>query len=488
MRGGLVSLWTQSTPLAAALILAGCLTAPAGLTPQSIASLNASAASIVSASAGGLVATPPSLANLAAAVFSVATGAEPTIGVTSDGAIFTTGGGAAVWKSSDNGRTWSNVAPTLPPRADADPYLWVDRATDRVFSAPLYVACTNLAWSDDRGATWSSNPIAGCGLPGHDHQSLVTGPPPTGVKTNGYGDVVYYTYNSFRRDGTWVTTSLDGGKTWSFPGAQVAPDDTCDSALDGAPAVAPDGTVIVPKPTCQGMYITASKDAGMTWRGVNVDGAGTDGAGEGSGAGLAGGNEPYYANPGAGFDLAGNGYVAFAGKDGQMYVTRSTDDAATWSAPVRLTPPQITATAFSALQAGGPGDIAVAYLGTTRSTSDWHGKAAQWATNDTKWNLYITYSEDATSATPTFTTLEVTHDDNPVQMGCIWQSGGSNPCRNLDDFIGMAQHEGRIYVAFSKGCEQCTSAADSHHSDLKVAIVTSGPSLENGLALPALGP
>jgi hypothetical protein len=468
--------------LLTALVAAGCVAPVSTVSPESLGTF--SPAGLLAYAANATVAIPPAFSNLSAAVFSVGqTGSEPTIGITSDGSIYVTGGGAQVYKSTDHGRTFTDVTPAVPRRADADPYLWVDPATNRIFSAPLYVACSYLEWSDNGGSSWSEDPIAGCGLPGHDHQSLVTGPPPQGVRTSGYPDVVYYTYNSFREDGTWVVTSMDGGQTWSVPGSKVAPDDPCETGLDGAPAVAPDGTVIVPKPTCSGMYIAASHDAGATWKGVNVNDAGTDGAKGPTGQGLVGPSVAYAPNPGARFDSAGNGYVAFAGADGRMYLTRSTDDAASWLSPILVSPPMVNATAFSTLASGGPGRIAMAYLGTTNSTASWKGHAAQWATNDTDWNLYITMSDDALATHPTFTTLRVNPAEAPIQRGCIWQSGGKNDCRNLGDFFGIAQSGGRAAVVFVQGCEACTSAATSHRGDLKVAIVETGASLVDGAPL-----
>ncbi|MGQ0535403.1 MAG: sialidase family protein [Methanobacteriota archaeon] len=269
-------------------------------------------------------------------------------------------------------------------------------------------------------------------------------------------------------------------------GTAVAPDDPCESGLDGAPAVAPDGTVIVPKPTCEGMYIATSKDAGKTWTGSDVNDVGTYGVEEGDGGLLGGEPAGYSPNPGAAFDAAGNGYVAFAGKDGLMYLTRSADGAETWSKSVRVTPPAVTSTAFSALVAGADGRVAIAYLGTTAPTDGWNGKAAQWAPNETRWHLYVTVSEDAMAKDPVFTTLQVTPDDDPVQIGCIWQAGGSNPCRNLLDFIdATTDRDGRVFVVYADGCKACSKDTESRRADAMVAVVDLGPSLLSGLPLPA---
>jgi hypothetical protein len=417
-------------------------------------------------------------------------GGEPTLGVTKDGSIYATGGGAAVWKSSDHGKTWTNVASPIP-RPDLDPYLWVDERTDRIFSAPDNVVCSNVMWSDDGAKTWTWMPLGGCGLPGHDHQSLVTGPPPKGVSTMGYPDVVYYSYNSFRadtnlpgQDGTWVDVSFDGGMTWSL-GTQVLPGDACESGLNGAPAVAPDGTVFVPIPRCDGMHIGVSKDAGKTWKVAAVTDVGTLGAHDPKGQGLMGATNPFSPNPGMGVDAAGNAYVAFAGADGRMYLTRSGDDGATWSKPIAVSPPDVTSTAYSTLVAGDAGRVAIAYLGTNATEAKGH--AAQNAPATARWHLYLTTITDALRADPVVASLRVTPPDDPVQIGCIWQSGGNNPCRNLGDFMGIAQRDGRAYVVYSDGCDKCQDDASSHRNDLKVAVEDTGPSLLGAALLPAYG-
>jgi hypothetical protein len=51
-----------------------------------------------------------------------------------------------------------------------------------------------------------------------------------------------------------------------------------------------------------------------------------------------------------------------------------------------------------------------------------------------------------------WTTVDTTPTD-PVQRGCVWNSGGSNPCRNLLDFNGMTiDRTGRVMVGFADGC------------------------------------
>jgi hypothetical protein len=47
-----------------------------------------------------------------------------------------------------------------------------------------------------------------------------------------------------------------------------------------------------------------------------------------------------------------------------------------------------------------------------------------------------------------------------VQRGCIWNSGGSNPCRNLLDFNDITLDKtGHVLVGFADGCVGPTTQA-----------------------------
>ncbi|HEX2240728.1 MAG TPA: hypothetical protein VHJ82_06265, partial [Actinomycetota bacterium] len=100
------------------------------------------------------------------------TAAEPTVGVTSDGTAFYASSEILletpyVWgvtqtdvlRSTDGGLSWRSVQHTAPNTdrsiapANADPFVWIDRATDRVFNIDLYGACSWLNYSDDKGET-----------------------------------------------------------------------------------------------------------------------------------------------------------------------------------------------------------------------------------------------------------------------------------------------------------------------------------------------
>src|SRR5260370_7326999 len=74
--------------------------------------------------------------------------------------------------------------------------------------------------------------------------------------------------------------------------------------------------------------------------------------------------------------------------------------------------------------AGDDNRAAFAFLGTQTSgdtqSADFLGV----------WHLYVAFTYDTGRI---WTTVDATPSD-PVQRGCIWNGGGSNPCPNLPDF------------------------------------------------------
>lgn len=431
------------------------------------------------------VAPPAGAGDLAADVFG--TGyrrGEPTVGLTSDGILFATGAnelpslpgqsppgtqGGIVVRSLDGGRTWDAVQDVARNgKADLDPWVWVDPATDRVYSAPLYAACSWSVWSDDRGQTWDANPLAGCGLPAHDHQKLTGGPSPQGVATAGYPSVLYYAYNSLRNDGgTFASVSLDGGATYGLP-VEVHPSDPCQGGINGPVAVAPDGRAYLPKPTCDGPAIAWSDDAGATWsEPVVVRGAGM-------GARLV--------TLHAAVDAAGTAYVLWTGADERLYLSHSPDGSA-WSAPAVASAPGLRSVVFSALAAGGAGRIGLGYVATTSDPSGWPAMDPSVAPDDTVWHAYLAVATDADAggAGPTFTAVRLTTDADPVQRGCVWLAGGANACRNLRDFVDVQQAGGRLAFAYADGCDRCASAGERLPlGETVVAVQRAGPSLQGG--------
>lgn len=414
-------------------------------------------------------------------------GTEPTLGATRDGVLFVGGallpddgkphpessGAEAVYRSTDGGATWQDVLASAGPErapADADPWLWVDPVAGRVFDAPDLVTCAWLAWSDDAGATWETNEAGGCGLPGHDHQHLSTGPPAPGIQTSGYPSVVYYAYNSVRPgttpgvnasnpvfgssvfEGSAVSVSLDGGRTFQNP-VLVRGEDACAGGDNGPVAVAADGTAYVAMPSCEGVDVSASRDSGRTWETpIAVDAVGSQ--------------EGQAMDPSLAVGPDGVVRMAFEGADDRVYLATSRDAGRSWSEPVLVSPPEVKAAVFAVLLADDKGGLALAYLGTDSDPSTWQSHDPSDAPDSAVWHLYAARSADGASWRAT----RVTPADDPVQRGCIWTRGGANACRNLGDFMGATLVDGRLAIAYVDGCDACASAAESRREDVTVAV------------------
>lgn len=477
----------------ASVAAAGCL-APETVETASLpdaAAATGGLADVVAATASGLAPLPPGFQDLEVRLVHAGfDSAEPTIGVTSDGSIFVPGGGASVMRSTDGGESWEDVGAKDPigPKANLDPYIYVDPWTDRVFNLPLYVACSHMQWSDDGGETWQDNPVAGCGVPAHDHQKLAAGPPRGSATTQGYPNVLYYAYNGAFRGlvgvgmgashpltGTWVARSLDGGRTFDVGQKVIASE--CHSGINAPPKADAEGIVYVASAGCDAIRIAVSEDSGATW---DVAEAGAD----------VGVQERLAVNPNVATDSEGNAYVVWPAKDGTMRMSVSRDHGKTWGPSIRVSSPAVTSTVFSVVAAGAPGRVTVAYLATDADTSKWETKSAQDAPDDTVWHLVTSTSLDALSADPTFVSTRVTPQDDPIQVGCVWLSGGSNSCRNLLDFIGIAEQGGRVYVVAADGCPRgCKDGPDveegplgpARSSEAVIAIVERGPSLVDPL-------
>ena len=404
-----------------------------------------------------------------------AAGAEPSIGVTSSGCIFFAAF-ADVRRSCDAGASWESVAGPLSSPVSFDPYLWVDPVTDRVFDVQMiHLACTWISFTDDDGESWLGNPLD-CGtIPVNDHIKLGSGPwvgTENPLNDNpAYPRAVYFCMNKLVT--VECCTSTDGGLTFALCRPAGS------GGLHGAISTAPDGTVFVP-PRSATPSIHLSRDNGLTWSTVGMAGADTP--------------DPRK-NSEVAADTASHAYHTWIGADFGVRLARSTDVGQTWGRAVRASPAEVVSSTFPQIDAGDPGRIAIAYLGSEDAdllgTPDidgepWDGNPHT-APEGVRYHLYVTFSLDALAEAPTFVTVKVTRD--PVQVGSICISsgdcrdiGGSN--RNLLDFNDLhIDRQGRVHVAFADGCTGgCATAADPRPGDSRddagtVAILWTGPSL-----------
>ncbi len=333
-------------------------------------------------------------------------------------------------------------------RVSLDPILFTDDGRlggpNRTFTSQLNGVTSELSYTDDDGEMWF--PTQGSGQPaGVDHQTVGGGPyaSPAPATRTSYPHAIYYCSQDLVT--AFCSRSDDGGVTFG-PGipiytfarvngvdVPIAPG-TC-GGLHGHVRVAPDGTVYVPNNDCFDTEgdsrpgVAVSTDNGLSWVVRTVP----------DGQSASPGSDPSVA-AGANNTI----YFGYANVDGHAKVAVSRDRGQTWSKSANAgTPFGIQNTEFAEVIAGDDNRAAFAFLGTTTAgdtqSSDFLGV----------WHLYVAITYDGGH---TWTTADATPDD-PVQRGCIWNQGGSNPCRNLLDFNDITvDKNGRVLVGFADGC------------------------------------
>ena len=378
---------------------------------------------------------------------------EPTLMVASDGTVFYAArdysGGAGVpsagtetpvMRTKDGGLTWTEVSGKLPtgdrnPPTSSDPMIYLDPWTQRLFQIEqVQTDCHWLVWSDDQGATWSSNP-KGCVVPVADHQAIAAGPSRSNVPMPLYPDVVYVCTNQLVL-GSGCLRSYDGGLTFATQTYAYPPVDAGDSACGGVMGggihghvlVGPDGTVYLPREYCGEPFVAVSQDDGLTWTRRAV----------------AGGIGSVW-DPNMAFDADGTIYYLWEGADFLLHLTYSKDQGTTWSDPVLASPPGFTVSNLGAIAAGASGKIGYAFVGIRQpvpqnSTDDW--------TNITT-DAFVGVSLDATNATPTFAVVKANPGNDPIYRG-FCEAGR---CGLMRDFIDATiAPDGSFYAAFVDAC------------------------------------
>ncbi len=407
--------------------------------------------------------------------------AEPTLGVDKDGNAFYAAGTfdgplnprnpldadqtlptlprTFVLRSTDGGLGWENVSPRVPgtdnptPPVTADPMVYVDEETGRVFNPELYVGCSYMNFSDDQGKTWLSNPVA-CGSAVNDHQTVVTGNPPANLAPLmvGYPNVLYYCFN--RVADASCGRSLDGGLTFTptgapaFLGYDPAAGGLC-GGLHGHIATDSKGRLFLPKGHCGAPWLAVSEDGGTTWNRVKVSDKISAAA----------------VHLAVTTDAADNVYFLWWDKQARLpWLAVSTDHGKTFGEPMMVAPPGVTEVNFPVMTAGDAGRVAITFPGTTAPRPSGRDRKRPW-------NHYLVVSTDATKPTPHFLSTTANDPADPVHRGDC----GPGRCGALWDFedIVVSPKDGRFWAAVADACtavEGCNAPGGSAPGILEMPV------------------
>ncbi len=288
--------------------------------------------------------------------------------------------------SADGGRNWSAPRPLAPAKTrQDDPQIVVDPADGRTVYAAFMQGNRSseyVARSDDFGATWHVVLTEQLER-GTDKDILAV-----------RGKHVYLAYHAGFH--IYVSASHDRGRTWTLRRPLTNTRQLGESLASGG-AVDADGVVHfawngVEKPTLPkgpiNLYVTTSRDGGRTWSSsiVDVSQIATDCA--------CGGWDYWGAQMALAVDGRDRVYVLWNANrqrfaPQRLYFARSTDRGATWSRPVDVSgAPRGANNVFPAMAARGDGDVRIAW------TDDRNGHDAGGDDPGARWNIYYRSSTD----------------------------------------------------------------------------------------------
>ena len=399
---------------------------------------------------------------------------EPTIGVTSSGAIFFTswnglGDGTHIIRSRDQGQTWEDVGPFGTVDEDSgqtpnsnDPYIYVDKFTDRLVKFDMHaLAAMFVEYSDNDGDSWSAPfPVEGYYVT-QDHQSIASMPPPPGVTA--FHEVIYvYCINTGSpAAGAQCSRSLNGGLSWDvqrigFPSSSFP---QC-SGLHGHVAGGIDGAIYRGNPSCEGPAVYRSLDGGYTWTEHTIT---TE----------VGMQQGWHSHEVAtAVDDGGNVHATWISNDQLPWYAYSRDQGDTWSEPMMVAAPGVRETGFPTIFAGAEGRVVVGYIGEVNDVGDNNSTSG-----GVGWGGYMAIMTDAFSENPLITTVAVNQPDDPLD---ITSDCGNVRCGGFGDFIDVEiDDEGRPWIALAHNAAGFEEAI--------IGTLTEGPALYGDLAyLPVL--
>lgn len=408
--------------------------------------------------------------------------------------------GADVWKSTDDGRTWQwvaapfNNAGSTPGLAGEDTDIAVAPVKNsngfyNLYVASLWVGSTNVAVSQDGGATWNVTPVNG--EPAQDRPWLsADGPCIFYLSYHALApyDTVVDKYDACNAADQAVGSAVDPTETNVFLG-NIAPGLTNrfgKQVVDNSPASPHQHRIYVPMEGCATLTQSGLPEAGsgcattpQVFVGVSDDGTNyTDHT-----VAAVSTNKLFIWPDTVATDSAGTVYVGWF--DGtHAFVSTSRDGGSTWGAPVQVNSAPALSAVYPTVAASSPGHVEVAFYGSTRA-GDADDATTMGQPNTfgaAPWQLYWATSSDY-GKTWSQTTVSAT-----LHTGVLCYNGGG--CgqypgdRNLlDDFgVAISPTTGSTSIAFDN--DQPGGVNGMTHTDFATrrAPVVATPELVNPAA------
>jgi hypothetical protein len=326
-----------------------------------------------------------------------------------------------------------------------------------VYLASLYLGGTTMSVSKDGGTggtantdqAWTVNP-ASAGIPVNDRQWIAA-----------YGaQTVYMTFDQAPANtGLWFTKSTDAGQTFSAP-----------TMLTGVGSLSRENNVAVdqyngniyttftPSGSPNQLKLLKSTDGGTTWTTSTI-------------ITWPAGTSVENSFPITAVDKGGNVHVVFAKSTNtgpspartncHVYLMSSTDQGATWLAPVQVDSGVGSNSAVMPwVVAGSPGIVDITWYGSTMASPDTvpnpDVNQGQW------WNVFFAQTTNALNTTPTFAQTQVASN---VHNDAICSRGGNctGSTRDLAEYYTMTiDGDGNANIAFVDGVNDCVGPPTSN--------------------------
>ena len=402
-------------------------------------------------------------------------GAEPSIRATADGTLYVTApiglgsggvprvidsdetqvvrGGDMLWRSTDRGATWTELGSYDGAAGGGDSDI-TSTPGGTLFASGLTLACITLARSADKGQSWFTNPVGGCGGTLIDDRQW----------NDTYGeDVVYTAFGNL-----------------ALGSIEVSRADVLSGVAQGNPTIPVSGETQYQWPG----VLDVDQRTGAVYVGWNTVGAPND-CDEGCNAPassrepdeirVAGLDREGVPVPGSPFLVASRSFDTFdsfvsvdTGRDGTVYaawserhpdetwtmLASSADGGRTWSAPTKVNAAPATTT-FPWVSAGDAGRVAVSYYGTS-------ARGASPETVNGAWSVFTALSTDGGL---TFDEVQAT---GTMHRGAVCTSGTGceSGTRDLLDFFETDyDQEGCIVTTYTDNSRDVVAADGSRVED-----------------------